>query len=64
MNSSTFHKDLEILINKHSLENESDTPDFILASYLMDCLKAFDLATQQRDQWRGFPKFLVDPMEK
>lgn len=29
-----FEKELEMLINKHSKENESDTPDFVLAQYL------------------------------
>ena len=44
-------KEIEILINKHSRENESDTPDFILANYLMNCLAAYELAVGQRDTW-------------
>ncbi len=47
----TFRRQLEQLINKHSMENGSDSPDFILAEYLTDCLKAFDSATTQRDKW-------------
>jgi len=43
-----FRKELETLINKHSMENGSNTPDFILAEYLTDCLHAFDKATNQR----------------
>ena len=50
---STFVKDLEKLINKHSMESVSDTPDFILASYLLSCLLAFDIAATQRDKWYG-----------
>jgi len=38
-------------LNKTSAENISNSPDFILANYLMKCLEAFDLATQQRDEW-------------
>ena len=49
----TFEKELEELINKHSKENESDTPDFILAAYLSSCLKTFDDATKSRDKWYG-----------
>jgi len=48
-----FKKELENLINCHSKENESNTPDFILALYLENCLKAFTEATQQRETWYG-----------
>jgi hypothetical protein len=43
-----FRKELENLINKYSKENGSDTPDFILADYLADCLAAFDRAVRAR----------------
>ncbi|MDD5650798.1 MAG: hypothetical protein PHF86_10360 [Candidatus Nanoarchaeia archaeon] len=46
-----LRKNIEDAINKVSEENESNTPDFILAEYLINCLKAFDLATKQRDKW-------------
>jgi len=46
-----FRKELENLINKHSMENESNTPDFILADYLARCLDAFDIAVQDRTHW-------------
>ena len=46
-----FLKELEILINKHSKENGSNTPDFILAEYLDDCLKNFDKALYRRSGW-------------
>jgi len=46
-----FHKELEALLNKHCMENESGTPDFILANYLMACLRAFEAATIARDSW-------------
>ena len=48
-----FEKELEALTNKHSLENESNTPDWILAQYLIGCLSAFTRATQQRESWYG-----------
>jgi len=48
-----FEKELEALINKHSLENESNTPDWILAQYLIGCLAAFTTATRQRESWYG-----------
>ena len=48
-----FRKDLEALINRNSMENASNTPDFILAEYLSACLLAFDSAIQQRETWYG-----------
>lgn len=48
---SRFRKELEILINCHSRENGSNTPDFILADYLADCLTAYDKAVTNRDMW-------------
>ena len=38
-------------INITSAENRSDTPDFILAEYLTDCLAAFDKATKAKQTW-------------
>jgi len=49
----TFKKELENLINRYSQENASNTPDFILAYFLVDCLSAFDMAIQQRETWYG-----------
>ena len=42
---------LTSLINTASLENGSDTPDSILAQYLMACLSAFDHAVILRSDW-------------
>lgn len=49
--SNEFRKELEKLINKHSCENGSNTPDFILARYILDCLEGFDRAVNARSQW-------------
>ena len=53
MSEETFVKELERLINKHSQENASNTPDFILAQYLQGCLAVFAQAVQQRETWYG-----------
>jgi hypothetical protein len=50
---SEFERELESLINRHSQENVSGTPDFILAAYLQGALDAFNLAIQARARWRG-----------
>lgn len=49
----SFRVELKSLINCHSQENGSDTPDFVLAEYLVDCLDAFDKATRRRAVWFG-----------
>ena len=36
-----FKKDLTGIINEHSLENEFNLPDFLIAEYLVDCLLAY-----------------------
>lgn len=40
-------------INRVSAENGSNTPDFLLAEYLTDCLAAFDKAVVARETWYG-----------
>lgn len=53
-----FKDELQNLINKHSQENGSDTPDFILASYLSDCLQVFNSAVCAREAWYGHKNIL------
>lgn len=48
-----FEKELAALINRYSRENGSNTPDFILASFLADALEAYDVAVRQRGEWYG-----------
>ena len=52
--NATFESELIELINRYSIENESDTPDFILANYILDCLNAFKIAVHGRDAWYRF----------
>ena len=47
----TFEEALRKLINECSMEKGSDTPDFILAQYMKDCLDAFDRAVKERSNW-------------
>lgn len=46
-------KELESLLNRHSVENGSDTPDFLLAEYLMQCLAAWNKCVRAREHWYG-----------
>lgn len=53
---SDFESELKDLINKHSMENGSNTPDYILATYLLNCLMAFNEAILNRQAWQGEKK--------
>ena len=52
---SSLSRELTSLLNYHSQEQFSDTPDYILAEYLMDCLRAYNAALQKRENWYGRP---------
>lgn len=54
MGAGQFLKELESLINRYNKENESNTPDFLLAGYLADCMVAYKNVVKKRDQWYGF----------
>lgn len=45
--------DFATTINIHSLEGRTDTPDFILATFLRDALVACERAIVERERWYG-----------
>jgi hypothetical protein len=49
----SLREEIANAINRNSAENGSNTPDFILARYLVDCLRAFDAAVSDREKWYG-----------
>jgi len=53
MDKNELRQQIEQAINYCSAENGCDTPDFILAQYLVACLDAFDAAVNQRREWWG-----------
>lgn len=59
--NSDFKNELQSLVNKHSLENQSDTPDFILADFIEGCLFAFNNAITDRSTWYGKDKPAFTP---
>ncbi len=52
-NRAAFTETLRHLINFHSMENGSNTPDFMIAEYLTDCLENFNNTLQKREKWYG-----------
>lgn len=49
----TLEEELGMILNRHSAENRSGTPDFVLAQYLLNCLHAYDQAVVDRESWRS-----------
>lgn len=52
-NKSKFLEELTTLINYHSMENGSGTPDFLLAEYLLCQLNTWNEYTTRREKWYG-----------
>lgn len=50
---SDFERELSSLLNKYSKENDSNTPDFILARYISGCLRLFNATVNARSDWYG-----------
>lgn len=41
------------VVNRNNLEAGSNTPDCILAEYLVECLESFNRADRECDKWHG-----------
>lgn len=64
--SEVFLREVAVVINRLSLEGGSNTPDYILAAYLWDCLTAFNEGVYQRSKWYGrqdIPGAGIQPVE-
>lgn len=53
MNMNKLEVELGHLLNRHCAENASDTPDYILARFLMECLHAWNTAVRLRTKHAG-----------
>ena len=51
--SKEFKDELEDLINKHSIDNECETPDFILAAMLGGWLIAYREGMRENIKWHS-----------
>lgn len=60
-------RDLAAVLNRHNVDSDTSTPDFILAEHLADCIAAYALTIRQRQAWFGVPEFpgsaLLGPKE-
>ena len=53
--------ELASVLNRYSQENASDTPDYILAAYLLDCLEAYNRAVNRVKDRNSEPKPVAVP---
>lgn len=53
MITKEFKADLAAVLNKHSIENMSNTPDWILADCVAQFLHAFAYGVNSRESWYG-----------
>lgn len=44
-------QEIAAVLNKHSRENASNTPNFILADVMWKALLAYEEASRRREQW-------------
>jgi|RhiMethySRZTD1v2_1073278.scaffolds.fasta_scaffold76128_4 hypothetical protein len=51
-----FIDELAALLNTYSQENGSNTPDFLLAEYLVACLATWNTYVVRRDTWYSRPQ--------
>lgn len=49
----TLAQQLARVLNRNSMENASNTPDFLLAEYMERCLAAAEILISRRDGWYG-----------
>ena len=50
---SALRDEMAALLNRHSCENASATPDFILAGFLVGCLEVWDKSVAAREECYG-----------
>lgn len=59
-----LRSEIKHALNRACAENGSDTPDHVLADYLLACLDAFDAATHARSAWYGHHSRILDTAEE
>ena len=64
MEKSRLEKELQGLINSECRENDSNTPDFLLAEFMMSCLDAFEFTSNKREVWYGVELDILNNWEE
>jgi hypothetical protein len=58
-----LEREIRQVLNRHSAENYSNTPDFVLANFLLRSMDAFTTAVKARDSWFKFNPWPNRPVE-
>ena len=53
LNDESLKRELSKIMNTHGIDTECSTPDYILADYLIDCLKSYNKINDANRTWRG-----------
>lgn len=51
-----FRKELETIINRHSIESSVNMPDFMLADMICNVITTVGNSVKKRDAWMGYTK--------
>jgi hypothetical protein len=62
--NNTLERDLARVLNRHSQENRSNTPDHLLASYVLKVLDAGNALINRRSHWWSLPTAFSELVEK
>ena len=61
----SLQKAIEGVLNRYSREAPSNTPDYVLAGFLMGCIETWERHVVMRDKWHDFvpsiPNKAIDP---
>ena len=52
-NEESLRRELTKIMNTHGIDTEYRTPDYILAEYLIDCLKSYKKLDDANRTWHG-----------
>lgn len=53
MNDENLKQQFRTIMNIYGIDNECNTPDYILAEYLIDCLKSYKKIHNANRTWHG-----------
>lgn len=53
MDDENLKQELSKIMNMHGIDTECSTPDYILAEYLIDCLKSYKKIDNANRTWHG-----------
>ena len=53
MTKNTLKEDLAEVLNKHCIDTLCNTPDFILAFYLVSCIESYNSTKIYNEEWNN-----------